>query len=286
MGGITYPIPLLPQRVEHGCFGKRQTETNSVIAFGTDGTPIEVLLVEDHPGDVRLIEESFRDSKRSIHLHVVGDGVEAMEFLKREGAYADAPRPDIILLDLNLPRMNGREVLARIKADVSLKSIPTVVLTTSEAEVDVARAYELQASCYISKAVRLDAFESVMRNFNDFWLANLKLPKKSIMRVLVIEDNLGDAGLLLKMLEEDGSNNAALILVDSMGEAETHLAQNTVDIVLLDPTLPDTQGLQSIRRIRAIAPGLPLVVLTGFDDDTLAAQALREGAQDFHQRQS
>jgi two-component system, chemotaxis family, response regulator Rcp1 len=257
-----------------------------VIAFGTDGTPIEVLLVEDHPGDVRLIEESFRDSKRSIHLHVVGDGVEAMEFLKREGAYADAPRPDIILLDLNLPRMNGREVLARIKADVSLKSIPTVVLTTSEAEVDVARAYELQASCYISKAVRLDAFESVMRNFNDFWLANLKLPKKSIMRVLVIEDNLGDAGLLLKMLEEDGSNNAALILVDSMGEAETHLAQNTVDIVLLDPTLPDTQGLQSIRRIRAIAPGLPLVVLTGFDDDTLAAQALREGAQDFHQRQS
>jgi diguanylate cyclase (GGDEF)-like protein/PAS domain S-box-containing protein len=252
-----------------------------MIAFGTNGTPIEVLLVEDHLGDVRLIEESFRDSKRSIHLHVVYDGVEAMEFLRREGAYADAPRPDIILLDLNLPRMDGREVLARIKADVDLKLIPTVVLTTSEAEVDVARAYELQASCYISKPVRLDAFESVMRNFNDFWLANLKLPKKSIMRVLVIEDNLGDAGLLRRMLEDEGSNNAELILVNSMGEAETRLAQNTVDIVLLDPGLPDTQGLQSIRRIHAVAPRLPLVVLTGFDDDTLAAQALREGAQDF-----
>jgi diguanylate cyclase (GGDEF)-like protein/PAS domain S-box-containing protein len=252
-----------------------------MIAFGTTGTPIEVLLVEDHLGDIRLIEESFRDSKRSIHLHVAYDGVEAMEFLRREGAFADAPRPDIILLDLNLPRMDGREVLARIKDDVSLKSIPTVILTTSEAEVDVARMYELQASCYISKPVRLDAFEGVMRNFNDFWLANLKLPKKSIMRVLLIEDNLGDAGLLRRMLEDEGSNNAELILVNSMGEAETHLAKNTVDIVLLDPGLPDTQGLQSIRRIHAVAPRLPLVVLTGFDDDTLAAQALREGAQDF-----
>src|ERR1700733_6571808 len=216
-----------------------------------------------------------------IFLHVAIDGGEAMEFLRREGAYADAPRPDIILLDLNLPKMDGREVLARIKADVRLKSIVTVVLTTSEAEVDVARAYELQASCYISKPVRLDAFESVMRNFNDFWLANIKLPKKSIMRVLVIEDNLGDAGLLRRMLEDEGSNNAELVLVNSMSEAETHLAQNTVDIVLLDPGLPDTPGLQSIRRIRAGAPRLPVGVLTGFDDDTLAAQALREGAQDF-----
>jgi diguanylate cyclase (GGDEF)-like protein/PAS domain S-box-containing protein len=252
-----------------------------MIAFGTNGTPIEVLLVEDYLGDIRLMEESFRNSERAIHLHVAYDGVEAMEFLRREGAYADAPRPDIILLDLNLPKMDGREVLARIKADVRLKSIVTVVLTTSEAEVDVAKAYELQASYYISKPVTLDAFERVMRNFKDFWLTNIKLPKKSIMRVLLIEDNLGDAGLLRRMLEDEGSNNAELILVNSMGEAETRLAQDTFDIVLLDPGLPDTQGLQSIRRIHAVAPRLPLVVLTGFDDDTLAAQALREGAQDL-----
>jgi chemotaxis family two-component system response regulator Rcp1 len=129
-----------------------------MIAFGTDGTPLDVLLVEDHLGDIRLVKESFRDSKRSIHLHIAYDGMEAMAFLKREGAYADAPRPDIILLDLNLPKMDGREVLARIKDDVSLKSIPTVVLTTSEAEVDVAKAYELHASFYISKPLGLDAF--------------------------------------------------------------------------------------------------------------------------------
>jgi PAS domain S-box-containing protein len=253
-----------------------------MIAFGTNGTPVEILLVEDHPGDVRLIKESLRDSQRAIHLHVAGDGVEAMGFLTREGPYKDAPRPDIILLDLNLPRMDGREVLARIKEDVSLRTIPTVVLTTSEAEVDIARAYELQASSYISKPVGLDAFEIVMRRFNDFWLTKTKLPQKSFMRVLLIEDNPGDAGQLRAMLEDEGSHNAKLLLATTMKEAETRLAEQAVDLVLLDPGLPDTQGgLESIRRIRKAAPALPLVVLTGFDDDTMAAQALQEGAQDF-----
>ena len=252
-----------------------------MIAFGTKGTPIEILLVEDHPGDVRLIEESFRNSKRSIHLHVAYDGVEAMGFLKRDGPYADAPRPDIILLDLNLPRMNGREVLARIKDDADLKTIPTVVLTTSDTEIDVARAYELNASFYISKPVSLDAFESVMRGFNDFWLTKIKLPKISAMTVLLIEDNPGDAALLRAMLEDEGSHSAELIHVTSMAEAEARLAGYGVDIILLDPGLPDTQGLESIRRARIAAPRLPLVVLTGLDDDTMAAQALQEGAQDF-----
>ena len=252
-----------------------------MIAFGTKGAPIEILLVEDHLGDVRLIEESFRNSKRSIHLHVAYDGVEAIGFLKREGPYADAPRPDIILLDLNLPRMDGREVLARIKDDVNLNTIPTVVLTTSDAEIDVARAYELHASSYISKPVSLEAFESVMRGFNDFWLTKIKLPKVSVMRVLLIEDNPGDAGLLRTMLEDEGSHSAELIHVTSMAEAQVRLADDVADVVLLDPGLPDTQGLQSIRSARAAAPRLPLVVLTGFDDDTMAASALQEGAQDF-----
>jgi diguanylate cyclase (GGDEF)-like protein/PAS domain S-box-containing protein len=254
---------------------------SSMIAFGTNGTPIEVLLVEDHLGDVRLIEESFRDSKRAIHLHVAYDGVEAMEFLTRDGPYADAPRPDIILLDLNLPRMDGREVLARIKDDVDLKGIPTVVLTTSDAEIDVAKAYDLNASFYISKPVGLEAFESVMRGFNDFWLTKIKLPKISVMKILLIEDNPGDAGLLRAMLAGEGSRSAELIHVTSMAEAESRLADHGVDVVLLDPGLPDSQGLQSIRRARAVAPLLPLVVLTGFDDDTMAARALQEGAQDF-----
>ena len=141
--------------------------------------PIEVLLVEDNPGDVRLTQETFRDANSSIRLHVAPDGVEAMAFLRHEGAYVHAPRPDLILLDLNLPKMDGREVLAHIKVDDSLKMIPTVILTTSEAEVDILKSYQLQANCYLSKPVQLEAFESVVKSINDFWLTKVKLPQQA-----------------------------------------------------------------------------------------------------------
>ncbi|MGB8459441.1 MAG: response regulator, partial [Candidatus Acidiferrum sp.] len=121
--------------------------------IGRKGTVTEVLLVEDSPGDVRLTREAFREANKSIHLHVACDGVEAMAFLKREGAHDRAPRPDIILLDLNLPKMDGREVLAHIKDDEDLKTIPIVILTTSEAEADIVKSYQLQANCYLSKPV-------------------------------------------------------------------------------------------------------------------------------------
>jgi len=137
---------------------------------------LEVLLVEDSPGDVRLTKEAFRDANESIHLHVPSDGVEAMAFLRQEGQYAGAPRPDFILLDLNLPRMDGREVLSIIKADDHLKTIPTVILTTSESEADIARSYQLQANCYLSKPVQLDNFEALVKSINDFWLTKAKLP--------------------------------------------------------------------------------------------------------------
>jgi two-component system, chemotaxis family, response regulator Rcp1 len=140
--------------------------------------PLQVLLVEDSPGDVRLTQEAFREANMGLQLHVAADGVEAMEFLRCEGAHAGAPRPDLILLDLNLPRMDGREVLARIKADDSLKRIPTVILTTSEAEVDIAKSYQLQANCYLSKPVQLDAFEALVKSINDFWLTKAKLPQQ------------------------------------------------------------------------------------------------------------
>jgi CheY-like chemotaxis protein len=140
---------------------------------------LKVLLVEDSPGDVRLTQETFRDANRSINLHVVSDGTEAMAFLCHEGAYVDAPRPDFILLDLNLPKMDGREVLARIKQDASLKTIPVIILTTSVAEVDILKSYQLQANCYLSKPVQLDEFESIVRSINDFWLTKAKLPKQS-----------------------------------------------------------------------------------------------------------
>ena len=140
----------------------------------------EVLLVEDSPGDVRLTQEAFRDANKSIRLHVAADGVEAMAFLKREGAHAYAPRPDIILLDLNLPKMDGREVLAHIKTDSVLKTIPTVILTTSEAETDIVRSYQLQANCYLTKPVQFDEFASLVKIINDFWLTRVKLPQQAV----------------------------------------------------------------------------------------------------------
>jgi two-component system, chemotaxis family, response regulator Rcp1 len=142
-------------------------------------TPIDVLLVEDSPGDVRLTKEALAEANGAIRLHVVCDGVEAMSFLRRERKYAGVPRPKLILLDLNLPRMDGREVLSQIKADAMLKTIPTIILTTSEAERDVLQSYELLANCFLSKPVQLDAFESLIKSINDFWLTKVKLPHQA-----------------------------------------------------------------------------------------------------------
>ena len=138
--------------------------------------PVDVLLVEDSPGDVRLTREAFREANDAVRLHVASDGVEAMAFLRRENEYRDSPRPDFILLDLNLPRMDGREVLAHIKADASLRMIPTVILTTSDADADVLRSYELNANAYLRKPVTLEAFENLVKSINDFWLTKVVLP--------------------------------------------------------------------------------------------------------------
>jgi chemotaxis family two-component system response regulator Rcp1 len=146
--------------------------------FEGDDMAVNILLVEDSPGDVRLTQEAFRDASFDVKVHVATDGVEALAFLRHEGPNAKAPRPDLILLDLNLPRMDGREVLAFIKADDSLKTIPTVILTTSDAEADILKSYELQANCYLSKPVELEAFETVVRSISDFWLNRVKLPQQ------------------------------------------------------------------------------------------------------------
>ena len=142
------------------------------------GRPIEILLVEDNPGDVRLIVEVLKENKVLNNLHVVEDGVEAMAFLRREGKYADAPRSDLILLDLNLPKKNGCEVLAEIKQDSNLKRIPVVVLTISEAEQDILKTYDLHANCYITKPVDLEQFITVVKAIKHFWLTIVKLPEE------------------------------------------------------------------------------------------------------------
>lgn len=138
--------------------------------------PIEILLVEDNPGDVRLTIEAFKEGKVRNNLSVARDGVEALSFLRKEGAQAQATRPDLILLDLNLPRKDGRELLAEIKADESLKRIPIVILTTSHAEEDVLRTYDLHANCYITKPVDFEQFISVVQSIDDFWLTVVRLP--------------------------------------------------------------------------------------------------------------
>jgi len=142
--------------------------------------PTEVLLVEDSSGDVRLTREAFRDADASINVHVANDGVEAMAFLRREGIHANAPRPCLILLDLNLPKMGGLEVLGHIKKDPSLQAIPVVILTTSERQADVSKAYELRANCYLNKPVQWDGFSTIIASLNRFWAPEItaKLPQR------------------------------------------------------------------------------------------------------------
>ena len=146
------------------------------------GKPIEILLVEDNPGDARLAAEALKGSKVLNGLHVVRDGVEAMAFLRRQGDSAGAPRPDLILLDLNLPRKDGREVLAEVKADEDLRRIPVVILTISSDEADILETYNLHANCYITKPIDLDQFVKVVKSIEDFWLTVVKLPPKEAKR--------------------------------------------------------------------------------------------------------
>jgi CheY-like chemotaxis protein len=142
----------------------------------TRATPVEILLVEDNPGDVRLTREALKEGKVYSNLHWAKDGVEALEFLRRQGKFADVPRPDIILLDLNLPKKDGREVLSEIKNDEDLKRIPVVILTTSKAEEDVLRSYQLHANCYVTKPVDLEKFIVVVQSIDRFWLTVVTLP--------------------------------------------------------------------------------------------------------------
>jgi chemotaxis family two-component system response regulator Rcp1 len=145
--------------------------------YQMNSRPVQILLVEDNPGDVRLVQEALRDEKIINQVHVVNDGVEAMEFLRNQGPFQDAPRPDFILLDLNLPRMNGREVLQAIKSDDNLRLIPVIVLTSSQAEEDILRAYNCSANCFVTKPPDFESFIRVVRSIEDFWISIVKLPK-------------------------------------------------------------------------------------------------------------
>jgi chemotaxis family two-component system response regulator Rcp1 len=140
--------------------------------------PVEILLVEDNPADVRLIVETFKDFQSRNNIHLVKDGVEAMDFLRKQGRYAEMPKPDMIILDLNLPKKNGFEILKDIKEDELLRSIPVVVLSTSDSEKDISKAYDLQAACFVTKPVGLDDFIRTVKSIENFWLSIVKLPEE------------------------------------------------------------------------------------------------------------
>ena len=244
-------------------------------------------MVEDSPGDIRLTSEALTRSNLAVRVHVAENGLEALAFLRQEGQHVEAPRPDFILLDLNLPLLDGRELLGIIKEDEVLWEIPTVVLTTSRSEADTIRSYQLRANAYLIKPLVSDEFEGVVRGIADFWLTHARLPgvglaaRDTVTRVLLVEDNPGDARLLREMLNEPSSIRTDLTLVQSMGDALAHVNSGAADIILLDLGLPDADGLEAVRRMHRAAPHVPLVVLTGRDDETLAGHALQEGAADY-----
>jgi chemotaxis family two-component system response regulator Rcp1 len=245
---------------------------------------MHVLLVEDSVGDVRLMQEAFRGLDASIELHVASDGIEAMAFLRRE----DAPRPDLILLDLNLPKMNGREVLARIKRDDRLKIIPTIILTTSDAEHDITTSYELQANCYVKKPVEFDEFGSLVQSLYDFWLTKVKLPpqkprptrsvglgtpsaKKGInVNVLLVEDSVGDVRLMqeaFRGLDASIELHVASDGIEAMaflGREGAYVDAPRPDLILLDLNLPKMDGREVLARIKRDdrLKIIPTVILT------------------------
>jgi len=145
--------------------------------MSTPNDPVEILLAEDNPGDVMLTKKALEEGKLANNLHVTTDGVDALEFLRQDGEYADAPRPDLVLLDLNMPRKDGEDVLEAMQADESLRRIPVVVLTSSESEEDIAKSYELNANAYLTKPVDFDGFVEIVNRMEDFWFQVVKLPE-------------------------------------------------------------------------------------------------------------
>ncbi len=264
---------------------------------------IEILLVEDSPTDRLIAVEALQQARILNSLNVVENGVEAMAYLRREGKYAAARRPDLILLDLNLPKKDGREVLREIKTDPVLKFIPVVVLTTSKAEEDVVRAYGHNANSYITKPVDFPRFTEVIRSIENYWFEIVTLPPEAMVlrvaradstparphrlavgqqvEVLLAEDNPADVLLIREALSNSALVKFTITHVERLSELRDRLRTRDFDIVLTDLGLPDSQGLDTYRQVRACAAGLPVIVLTGLDDEALGISALREGAQEY-----
>ena len=280
----------------------------------TEARPVRILLVEDNPGDADLTVEAFRDSQIPHELSLTWNGDEALAYLRKQGAFARVERPDLILLDLNLPRKDGREVLAEIKQDPGLREIPVIVLSTSHSERDVREAYNLHANSYIVKPVDLEQFWSVVRVVEQFWLGLASLPSgwvtgapaaavplsppapleragfpaatplpmpEGLAQILLVEDNPGDAYLIQEYLKAGGGTELGVEVVETLAAARERLMRNGIDLILLDLSLPDSIGLETFLQLFAQAPDVPIVVLSGLADEAVATRAVQAGAQDY-----
>lgn len=275
--------------------------------------PVQILLVEDNSADADLTQEALREGRIPHELRRTWNGEEALAYLRRQGDFAAAERPDLVLLDLNLPRKDGREVLAEIKADPDLREIPVIVLTTSHAERDVRDAYRLHANSYIVKPVDLEQFLTAVRSIEQFWLQLAALPSgweaagalpaaeavappprsnalppvaalplpDGLARVLLVEDNAGDAQLIAEYLSGPPDGRLQVELVGSAAAARERLQRGGVDLVLLDLSLPDSMGLETFTRVFEQTPDVPIVVLSGTADEAVATRAVQAGAQDY-----
>lgn len=239
-----------------------------------------VLLVEDNPSDADLAREAFAGGRYECELHHVNDGQAALDFVRKQGEYATAPTPDLILLDLNLPGLDGRSVLATIKRDSALRRIPVVVFSSSSAPDDVYDAYELRANAFVTKPVGFRQYHNTIRAIERFWIGRAMAPQ---IRILVVEDNPADAAIIGDYFEETRTEPAAGVVerVDRLQTALARLAEQHHDVVLLDLSLPDARGLEGLTAITTAYPRIPVVVMTGLTDARVALEAVKAGAQDY-----
>ena len=249
--------------------------------------PANVLLVEDNPGDIRLILEAFKECKASVKFHFAKDGVAAMSFLNREGQYSNAKCPDLILLDLNLPKKDGREVLAEIKADENLEHIPVLVLTSSKAENDITQAYDMHANSFITKPNSPKMFSKMVKQIEKYWLSNdqLRLLYSDVgirnIRILMIDENQGETHIIWELISSYKNIRFVLETMDQLSDGIALLGKKYYDVILLDLMLPDSQGIDTFYSVHAAAPDVPIVIISGLQDEALIVKAVEEGAQDY-----
>jgi chemotaxis family two-component system response regulator Rcp1 len=278
------------------------TSTQVAGAAIVDVLPLELLIVDDNAGDVRLTRAALEDAKLNIRVSVARNGEEAMAYLQRTGRFATAKRPDLVLLDINLPRISGLEVLERARTDDALHDLPIIMVTGSDADLDVSTATRWAASAYITKPVRAADVIAAVGAIDPRWVSNASVvgapvfarvdakasPDASMIEndpdrptLLLVEDNPGDAGLVERCLRHELNGRWSCRWVKRMSAALEVLATQAVEIVVLDLNLPDASGISGVERLRAAWPHTPIVVLTGLDDESRAEAAIRAGAQDY-----